>query len=28
LGYSDDGPPLNGEDFQPPQATTGQLKLF
>jgi DNA repair photolyase len=28
LGYADDRPPLNAEDFQPPAPTTGQLRLF
>lgn len=28
LGYADDRPPLNAEDFCPPSPTTGQLRLF
>jgi DNA repair photolyase len=28
LGYTDDGEPLNCDDFQPPSIRTGQLRLF
>jgi DNA repair photolyase len=28
LGYTDDGPPLNCDDFRPPCPSTGQLRLF
>jgi DNA repair photolyase len=28
LGYADDSPPLNCDDFSPPSPSTGQLRLF
>jgi DNA repair photolyase len=28
LGFAEDGPPLNCDDFRPPRPATGQLRLF
>ena len=28
LGYVEDHPPLNADDFRPPVHSTGQLRLF